>query len=457
MRKSISSISGISNPFFVLFNPSNYLLKPNNISTKFYSVGKNEEYLTALKVMSDKTLEPAQEVTSTTKLQMYALFKQSENGPASKSNTSRPGIFDPVGRAKYDAWLSLGNIPKEEAEKRYVSVVKEVFGGALPILSNDNSKSDNVSNATYRSPSAVPNLSIEDIVFPKSDGSNKLKKFSPDFKFIKFENAKSDDSNKRGIISLKLNRPNKGNSFNMQLWNEFKAAFEYIEHTDARVVILSSTSKNFSTGMDLSVFADLQKVVGQENCEGRRREGLIKFIHYLQTAISGPEQCSVPVIAAISGHCIGGAMDLITACDLRYCTKDASFCVKETDLAIVADIGTLQRLPRLVGDQMSRELTYTSRIFNGIEAEKMGLVLKCFENESELMAHVEQVAQQIANKSPLTIRGVKKTILYSRDHTTQDSLQQVQLWNAAHLYSDDLIEATRAMLDKNTSPNFKKY
>jgi enoyl-CoA hydratase len=112
----------------------------------------------------------------------------------------------------------------------------------------------------------------------------------------------------------------------------------------------------------------------------------------------------LPVIASITGNCIGGAVDVITACDLRYCTDDATFCIKETDLAMVADIGTLQRLPKLIGDQRSRELAYTSRVFSGKEAEKIGLVARSFRTEEELRAHVEAVAQSISEKSPLTIR-----------------------------------------------------
>ena len=109
----------------------------------------------------------------------------------------------------------------------------------------------------------------------------------------------------------------------------------------------------------------MQDLASQESCEGRKREALANIIHFLQDAVSSTENCKVPVIAAISGNCIGGAVDLITACDLRYCTEDAVFCIKETDLGMVADVGTLQRLPKLIGDQQTRELAYTGRVFNG--------------------------------------------------------------------------------------------
>ena len=196
------------------------------------------------------------------------------------------------------------------------------------------------------------------------------------------------------------------------------------------------------------------KLGSLESCDGRRREGISRMIQFLQDAVSAPEKCKVPVIAAISGFCIGGAVDMVTACDLRYCTDDATFCVKETDLAIVADLGTLQRLPKLIGDQRTRELVFTSRAFNGKEAKALGLVLESFPTREELDAHVQQVAQSIAAKSPLTVRGAKRVLLFSRDHSVEESLQQVNLWNAAHVMSDDLKEAMTAAMAK-LPPNFK--
>jgi enoyl-CoA hydratase len=158
----------------------------------------------------------------------------------------------------------------------------------------------------------------------------------------------------------------------------------------------------------------------------------------------------VPVIAAINGYCIGGAVDLITACDLRYCTHDAIFCIKETDLAMVADIGTLQRMPKLIGDMQTRELAYTGRQFTGLEAQQMGLVLKSFATNEEMHNAVLFAANSIAAKSPLTIRGIKSTILFTRDNSVRDGLHQIKMHNAAHLMSSDLMEAMRAALSKDT-------
>lgn len=178
------------------------------------------------------------------------------------------------------------------------------------------------------------------------------------------------------------------------------------------------------------------------------------MLQFLQDCVSAPERCKVPVIAAVHGHCIGGAVDLISACDLRLCSKDASFCIKETDLGMVADIGTLQRLPKLIADQRVRELTYTGRVFSGEEATSYGLTLQALDSKQDLDIHVAQLAKTIAEKSPLTIRGIKKTLLFSRDHAVEESLQQVKLWNAAYFLSDDLNEAFRAAMSKE-KPSFK--
>lgn len=171
-----------------------------------------------------------------------------------------------------------------------------------------------------------------------------------------------------------------------------------------KAVILTGNSTSFSTGMDLSVFSEMQSIAKNEACDGRKREALNNFIQFLQDAVNAPEKSSVPVIAAISGQCIGGAVDLVCACDLRYCTDDAQFCIKETDLAMVADIGTLQRLPGIIGDQATRELAYTGRTINGKEAERLGLVLKSFSTEEMMREHVNITAAAIAEKSPITIR-----------------------------------------------------
>lgn len=261
-----------------------------------------------------------------------------------------------------------------------------------------------------------------------------------------------NDSN---VLHMKLNRPKTINAFNMQMWVELAQAFEHIElDTTIKAVVISGEGKGFTSGMDLNVFATLQKLASAESCEGRKREALMRVIDGFQRVISAPERCRVPVIAAIHGACIGAGVDFITACDLRYCDASAVFSVKEVDLAIIADVGTLQRLPKLIGEQQAKELAYTGRNFGGVEAERLGLVLKTLPDQDALLAHASSVAATIASKSPITIRGIKQTIHYQRDHSTTDALEQIRYHNAAVLYSDDLVQAIGALMSKAT-PTFR--
>ena len=212
--------------------------------------------------------------------------------------------------------------------------------------------------------------------------------------------------------NLGLRRPistaQKMNALNMPLWEEIIDVFQQCSVDPLVRCVLGGEGAHFCSGMDLSVFGKLAELNDAEACEGRRREQLSAVIQYFQDGCSSPEFCSKPVLASIHGNAVGGAIDFLTACDLRYCTDDAYFCVKEVDLAIVADVGTMQRLPKLVGDQRARELTYTARGFDGREAKDMGLVLESFPTKEMLDAHVADVARTIASKSPITVRGIKQ-------------------------------------------------
>ncbi|TYZ59703.1 hypothetical protein PybrP1_007920 [[Pythium] brassicae (nom. inval.)] len=257
------------------------------------------------------------------------------------------------------------------------------------------------------------------------------------------------------VLHLRLNRPRAVNAMNMQMWVELARAFELVEQdASLKAVVVSGEGRGFTSGMDLNVFATLQQLASKESCDGRKREALMRVIQHFQHVISAPERCRVPVIAAVHGACIGAGVDLITACDLRYCDASAVFSVKEVDLAIIADVGTLQRLPKLVGEQQAKELAYTGRSFGGLEAEQLGLVLKTLPDQDALLAHAQSVAATIAGKSPLTIRGIKQTIHYQRDHSTADALEQIRYHNAAVLYSEDLAQAIGALMSKS-QPTFR--
>ena len=249
------------------------------------------------------------------------------------------------------------------------------------------------------------------------------------------------------VAHLRFNRPNRANALNQMAWNELKSVFEMLDEDDSvRVIVLSGEGKHFCSGIDLEL---LMSVAGlTETCEGRKREKLRRQILALQAPINAIEQCSKPVIAAIQGGCIGGGVDIVAACDMRYCTDDAYFSIREIDMGMVADLGTLQRLPRLVPQGTLREMAFTGRSVFGPEAERIGLVNKAYESSKKMQESVAVVARQIAAKSPLSIRGTKHILNHSRDHSVADGLEYMATWNAAMLLSDDLTEAFQASMQK---------
>ena len=256
------------------------------------------------------------------------------------------------------------------------------------------------------------------------------------------------------IAHVRINRPDKANAMSRVMWGEILAAFDWIDATsEARVAVLSGNGAHFTSGIDLAMLAGVADEV-DDDCEGRKREKLRRAIIDLQASLTSLERCRKPVLAAIHGACIGGGIDLICCADMRYCSSDAFFAIKEIDMGMTADVGTLQRLPRLIGDGMVRELAYTGRKFLSGEALSLGLVNRVFDTPEVLLQGVMQIATEIAAKSPLAIRGTKEMIVYARDHSVADSLNYVATWNAAMLMSSDLQEAMMAGMQKKT-PTFR--
>ena len=259
---------------------------------------------------------------------------------------------------------------------------------------------------------------------------------------------------KDGIAQVQINRPDKANAMSLAVWHEIRTAFNWIDATpEARVAVISGSGAHFSSGIDLQMLINLGAEI-QDDCDGRMREKLRRTILDLQDTLSSIERCRKPVLAAVHGACIGGGVDLICACDMRYCSADAYFLIKEIDIGMTADVGTLQRLPKLIGDGMARELAYTGRKVAGEEARAIGLVNRVFESSAALLAGVMEIAATIAAKSPLSIRGAKEMIVYARDHSVADSLNYIATWNAAMLMSADLKEAMAAGMEKRT-PQFR--
>ncbi|WP_369601483.1 crotonase/enoyl-CoA hydratase family protein [Hahella sp. SMD15-11] len=254
------------------------------------------------------------------------------------------------------------------------------------------------------------------------------------------------------VAIVSLNRPEKANAMNMKMWEEIGEAFRWADtEPTVRVVILRGEGKHFCAGIDLMDFS--QVMMSREKCEGRKREQLRQVILKLQGCLTAIEDCRKPVLAALHGGVIGGGVDMVTCCDMRYASADAYFEIKEIDIGMVADVGTLQRLPKIIPDGIMRELAYTGRRAGAEEAERIGLVNRVFESREALEAGVREIADTIAAKSPLAIRGTKEMIKFTRDHSVAEGLNYVATWNAAMLISADIQEAMAARMQKR-EPKF---
>lgn len=256
------------------------------------------------------------------------------------------------------------------------------------------------------------------------------------------------------VATIELHRPEKANAIDLAMWHDIRRAMGWLDDTpQARVAILCGAGRHFTSGIDLSLLASVGEQAA-DPCAGRARDKLRRVILDLQDTLTAIERCRKPVLAAIHGACIGGGIDLIAACDLRYCSADAMFSVKEIDVGMTADLGTLQRLPRLIGEGLARELAYTGRSVDGTEARELRLVNRCYDTREALMAGVGELAAAIAAKSPLAVRGCKEMITYARDHSVADGLNYIATWNAAMLLSADLGEAQQAARERRT-PQFR--
>ena len=208
------------------------------------------------------------------------------------------------------------------------------------------------------------------------------------------------------VAEVCLNRPDRSNALNEAMWQELREAMRWADETsDVRVVVLSGAGRNFCAGIDLAMLAGVAQVVAHPD-PARTREQLRRLILDLQDCLTSIEQCRKPVLAAIQGACIGGALDVVTACDMRYAAADVVFSVREVDVGMTADVGTLQRLPRIVPDGVARELAYTGRNVEANEAAAIGLVNRVFASQGELALEVMKLAQQIAAENQLVIEGL---------------------------------------------------
>ncbi|MCV6587636.1 MAG: crotonase/enoyl-CoA hydratase family protein [Marinobacterium sp.] len=256
------------------------------------------------------------------------------------------------------------------------------------------------------------------------------------------------------IAHLQLSRPEAHNAMNRDFWQELPAALRALDASAAaRVLVISATGKHFSAGMDLDIFTNPPAdMFGGE--PGRRAEAMRRLVLQLQDCFNAMEQLRIPVLAAVQGACIGGAVDMICAADMRYCTEDARFEIKETALGMTADLGTLQRLPRLISDGLVRELSYTARPLLAHEAQQAGLVNQLFTDQDSMLTGVMKIAAQIAQRSPLAVTGSKQMLNYARDHSLADSLQMMATWQAGMFQPTDLVQSFSARMQK-TEPQYE--
>ena len=248
------------------------------------------------------------------------------------------------------------------------------------------------------------------------------------------------------IAHIQLCRPKQFNTMNAAFWRELPRVIKAIDReAAARVIVISSTGKHFTAGMDLQVFAKMGESAGGE--PARYGESFRRLVLELQAAFNALENARMPVLVAIQGGCIGGGVDMVCAADSRYCTADAFFTIKETALAMTADLGTLQRLPHLMPQGLVRELAYTSRKFTATEALNSGFVNQVFDTQQEMLIEVMAIAQQIARQSPMAVAGSKEMFNYSRDHGVVESLRYMATWQAGMFSQSDVQQAMKAQME----------
>jgi enoyl-CoA hydratase len=249
------------------------------------------------------------------------------------------------------------------------------------------------------------------------------------------------------VAHLRLSRPDELNTMTPDFWRELPEIVTGIsDDATARVVVISSTGRHFSAGMDLSVFTADHLVADAE--PGRRHARLRSSAKALQWSFTALEKARVPVIAAVQGGVIGGAVDLVTACDLRYASADAFFCVQEINIGMTADVGTLQRLGTVIPEGVARELAYTGRRMPAQRAYEVGLVQEVYADHESLVAGALETAGEIAAKSPLAIWGTKVAMNYARDHGVDDALDQIATWQSGMFQPADMMEAFAAKAEK---------
>lgn len=267
-----------------------------------------------------------------------------------------------------------------------------------------------------------------------------------DYKSIRVE------SEPGGVVEVVLTGPGKGNAMGPDFWREMPELFAALDRDgQVRAVIVRGEGDHFSYGLDLpAMMGSLRNP--DDKAYGRTR--LLDQIGQMQTAFNNIASCRKPVIAAVAGWCIGGGLDLISACDIRLCSRDARFSLREVKLAIVADLGSLQRLPAIIGEGHSRELAFTGKDIDAERARQINLVSDVCESKEALLERARELAGEIAANPPLVVEGIKQVMNARTQREIAEGLRHVAVWNSAFLASEDLAEAVAAFLERRP-PAFK--
>ncbi|CEF62700.1 Delta(3,5)-Delta(2,4)-dienoyl-CoA isomerase, mitochondrial [Strongyloides ratti] len=282
------------------------------------------------------------------------------------------------------------------------------------------------------------------------------KSFSRSISISKLEKPILKDINlnevKPSVFNVELNRAKQMNTFTPEFWFELKSVITYLsQYSGCRSIVLSGAGKSFTSGIDLKeALSQVTDLLNDSTLDiARKGRILMNIIGEIQDCYSILERCPKPIISSIHSHCIGAGVNMICGTDIRYASKDAIFNIKEVDVGMTADIGVLNRIQKIVGnDSLTRELSYTARDFNADEALKLGLISKIFDNKQDCFEGAIETAKLIAEKSPVGVQGTKIALNHARNHSIEDSLEFIKIWNASQLLTEDLEVAAKGFLTK---------
>ncbi|KAL3088284.1 hypothetical protein niasHT_023844 [Heterodera trifolii] len=248
--------------------------------------------------------------------------------------------------------------------------------------------------------------------------------------------------NSPGLYNVQLNRAKQRNTFTLAFWRELETAFDYLaDESNCRAIVLSANGPSFCAGIDLQQgVKELLSIIGEDQLDtARKARAVRKLIQSVQSSFTSLERCPKPVIAAIHSHCIGAGISLVSCADIRYASIDSTFSIREVDIGLAADVGILQRIHLISGnDSWARELAFTGRDSSAHEAQRFGFVSRIFDSHSECVEAALELGRFICGKSPVAVQGSKLAMNYARTHTVNDALDWVANWNAAQLQTEDI-------------------